>query len=83
MKRRRIATRRAVLLQAWRGAQRRIDQAGALELAPDEEAGRLLTKWTSANVAHALASGEAVQMLLAEVVIEEGGAVYAHGRNAS
>lgn len=83
MRPRRVAMARAVLLQAWRAAQKRIARDGAAELSVDEEAGRLLAKWESANAAHAMATGPNVAALLAAVVIEEGGAVVPPGRSAS
>lgn len=71
----RIATRRAVLLQAWRVAQKRIESEGIAQLAVDEEAGRLLAQYESANVAYAMCQTAGAEPLLAEVVREEGGAV--------
>lgn len=76
----RIATRRAVLAQAWFAAKKRIDVDGASILAAEEEAGRLLDVHDSANVAFVLCTFEAARPLLAEVVKEEGGDVTPLGR---
>lgn len=77
----RIATKRAVLLQAWRAAQMRLARGGATELAADEEAGRLLSLHGYAIAAHTLCELVAARELLEEVLVEEGAYAPRHGRS--
>ena len=73
MKPRRIATRRAVLLQAWRAAQKRIEREGIAQLTAEEDAGRLLARHESALAAHTLCPSNEAAELLTEVIREEDG----------
>lgn len=75
MKPQRIATKRAILAQAWRVAQMRMTNGGSGELKAGEEAGRLLAKHEVAIAAYALCSYAPARELLEEVVKEEGGDV--------
>lgn len=83
MRPRRIATRRAVLNQAWFAAKKRIERDGIAQLSAPEEAGRLLELHEgNAAAAHTLCKAIEAAELLAEVVIEEGGAVMPSWRNS-
>lgn len=82
-----IATKRAVLLHAWRIAQRRIERDGTATLSPEEYAGQQIAHHSSATVAHAMCEPggfyDEVRAHLEQVVTEEGGAVAPRGGNAS